>query len=50
MRAPQMLVYSQKNKTNYGMYGVFYCDSEEGNDLLRNMENPAHTEWKAPNW
>lgn len=50
MRAPQMLVYSQKNKTNYGMYGVFYCDSEEGNDLLRNMENPAHTEWKATNW
>lgn len=50
MRAPQMLVYSQKNKTNYGMYGVFYCDSEQGNDLLRNMENPAHTEWKATNW
>lgn len=50
MRAPQMLVYSQKNKTNYGMYGVFYCDSEKGNDLLRNMENPAHTEWKATNW
>lgn len=50
MRAPQMLVYSQKNKTNYGMYGVFYCDSEEGNDMLRNMENPAHTEWKATNW
>ena len=50
MRAPQMLVYSQKNKTNYGMYGVFYCDSEKGNDMLRNMENPAHTEWKATNW
>lgn len=44
MRAPQMLVYSQKNKTNYGMYGVFYCNSEKGNDMLRNMENPAHTE------
>ena len=50
MRAPQMLVYSQRNKTNYGMYGVFYCDSEEGNDVLRNMENPAHNEWKAANW
>lgn len=50
LRAPQMLVYSQKNKTNYGMYGVFYCDSEKGNDILRNMENPAHNEWKISNW
>lgn len=50
MRAPQMLVYSQRHKTNYGMYGVFYCDSEKGNDVLRNMENPAHNEWKACNW
>ena len=50
LRALQMLVYSKKTKTNYGMYGVFYCDSEKGNDLLRNMENPAHDEWKASNW
>ena len=49
-RALRMLVYSKKTKTNYGMYGVFYCDSEKGNDLLRNMENPAHDEWKASNW
>ena len=50
LRALQMLVYAKKTKTNYGMYGVFYCDSEKGNDLLRNMENPAHDEWKANNW
>jgi len=50
LRALQMFVYSKKTKTNYGMYGVFYCDSEKGNDLLRNMENPAHDEWKATNW
>lgn len=50
LRALQMLVYSKKNKTNYGMYGVFYCDSDKGNNLLRNMENPAHDEWKASNW
>lgn len=50
LRALQMLVYTRKNRTNYGMYGVFYCDSDEGNDLLRNMENPAHDEWKASNW
>ena len=50
LRALQMLVYTKKTKTNYGMYGVFYCDSDKGNDLLRNMENPAHDEWKASNW
>ena len=53
MRAPLMLVYSQKNKTNYGMYGVFICDDTtdgKGNDLLRNLENPAHNEWKTNNW
>ena len=50
IRALQMLVYSKRTKTNHGLYGVFYCDSEKGNDLLRNMENPAHDEWKASNW
>ena len=50
LRALQMLVYSKKNKTNYGMYGVFYCDSDNGNNILRYMENPSHDEWKASNW
>ena len=50
IRALQMLVYSKRTRTNHGLYGVFYCDSEKGNDLLRNMENPAHDEWKASNW
>ena len=50
IRALQMLVYSKRTKTNHGLYGVFYCDSDKGNDLLRNMENPAHDEWKASNW
>lgn len=50
IRALQMLVYSKRTKTSHGLYGVFYCDSDKGNDLLRNMENPAHDEWKASNW
>ena len=50
IRALQMLVFSRKTKTNHGLYGVFYCDSDGGNDCLRNMENPAHDEWKASNW
>ncbi len=50
IRALQMLVYTRRTKTNHGLYGVFYCDSDKGNDLLRNMENPAHDEWKSSNW
>ena len=53
MRAPQMLVYSKKTKTNHGMYGVFICDDTtdgKGNDLLRNLENPSHDEWRPNNW
>lgn len=50
MRALEMLVYSKRNKTNYGMYGVFYCGSDEGNEILRHLENSAHDEWKPANW
>lgn len=45
-----MLIYSKRTKTNYGMYGVFFCDSDKGNEILVNLENPAHDEWKPNNW
>ena len=50
IRSIQMLVFSKRTTTNYGLYGVFYCDSENGNELLRHIENPAHDEWKSANW
>ena len=50
IRDLQMLVYSKKNKTNYGFYAVFYCDDERGNEILRMLENPAHDEWNVSNW
>lgn len=50
LRDLQMLVYSKRTKTNYGVYGVFYCEDSHGNEILRNLENPAHDEWKASNW
>ena len=50
IRSIQMLVFSKRTATNYGLYGVFYCDSEKGNELLRHVENPAHDEWKSTNW
>lgn len=50
MRDLQMLVFTKRTKTPYGVYGIFYCDDPTGNELLRKMENPAHDEWKAGNW
>ena len=47
MRSPKMLVYGENNRTSYGFYGVFVCDDKEGNEILRRMENPAHTAWDA---
>lgn len=50
MRALQMLVYAKRSKTSYGLYGVFYCGSTKGNEILRELENSAHDEWKSTNW
>lgn len=49
MRKSLMLIKYAKNSTNYGFYAVFVCDDPEGNQILRNMENPAHNEWEASN-
>lgn len=50
MRAPLMLIYAKKYPTNYGFYGVFVCDDDQGNEILRKLENPAHNEWNENNW
>lgn len=50
MRKPRMVVYQKKHQTKRGFCGVFFCDDSKGNDILRNMENPAHDEWKSKNW
>ena len=50
IRDLQMLVFSKKNKTNYGFNAVFYCDDPKGNEILRFLENPAHDEWSVSNW
>lgn len=50
MRRPKMLVYAKTPGTSYGVYGLFICDNEQGDKLLRKMENPAHDEWKASNY
>ncbi|MCC8119161.1 MAG: hypothetical protein LIP09_10525 [Bacteroidales bacterium] len=50
MRKPMMMVKAKRPGSANGFYGVFLCEDERGNELLRKTENPAHDEWKAKNW
>ena len=45
MRSPLMMVTSQRNRTNYGFYGVFVCRDIKGNAILRTMEDASHSDW-----
>jgi len=49
-RKPKMVVCKKTNKKINGYSAVFICESDEGNELLRLMENPAHNEWKKENY
>ena len=49
MRKTQMLIRNLLNGTNYGFYGVFVCDGEDGNKILRASEDPTHTQWVSTN-
>lgn len=49
MRKTQMLIRNLLNGTNYGFYGVFVCDGENGNKILRASEDPTHTQWVSTN-
>lgn len=49
MRARKMLVTARPNQTSYGFYAVMVCDNPIGNKILRNCENPSHTEWDPNN-
>lgn len=49
MRSPLMMVKSQRNRTNYGFYGVFICRDEKGNEILRSMEDASHAQWDYKN-
>ena len=45
MRSPLMMVKPQRNRTNYGFYGVFICRDPKGNEILRTMEGASHNDW-----
>lgn len=50
MRSPLMLIKPYRPGTSYGYDGVFVCDSAEGNELLRKIENAEHDEWDPRDW
>ena len=47
MRRPKMMVYvtPQGKNAHRGFSSIFICNDEDGNKLLRNMENAAHNQW-----
>jgi hypothetical protein len=49
-RKPKMVVFKRTNRKINGYAAVFICESEQGNGILRMMENPAHNEWRKENY
>lgn len=50
MRKPLMLVYGLPKDDDNGFYGLFLCENDKGDKLLKRLENSSHTEWKASNF
>ena len=47
LRGPRMLISNKKiSKGDLPFSGVFVCDSEQGNNLLRKLEDSHHKTWK----
>lgn len=49
MRKPAMTVEKVTNRILSDYAAVFVCDNDEGNEILRQMENAAHNEWRPEN-
>ncbi|MFA5011120.1 MAG: hypothetical protein WC644_04120 [Ignavibacteria bacterium] len=50
LRRPKMIVYKKTDRRGIDYAGVFVCENEKGNEILRRMENPQHNEWKKNNY
>lgn len=50
MRSPLMTVFTDKLLTCKGADGVFICESEDGNNHLREMEDCSHDSWSRKNY
>jgi hypothetical protein len=49
MRSQMMTIYTKLRKCKRAE-GVFICDSEEGNNFLRELENYKHSSWSKNNY
>ena len=49
-RKSKMLIYKDSSKLYRGYCGIFICLEDEGNEILKKLENATHTEWKKSNW
>jgi hypothetical protein len=50
VRNPKMIVFKNTSNRGVNYAGVFVCDNTKGNEILRQMENPQHNEWKKNNY
>lgn len=50
LRKPNMVVYKETNNKLNGYSGVFICEDSKGDEILMEMENPAHNEWNSSNY
>lgn len=50
LRSSKMTVFKKTDNPGFNYVGVFVCDNEKGNEILRQMENPQHNEWKKNNY
>ncbi len=45
IRQSGMVIYRRDFRFGIPYCGVFHCDDEDGNEILRRMEPPAHDKW-----
>lgn len=50
LRKPHMVVFSKAYRFPGNYCGVFICDNETGNQVLRKMEPPAHNKWEPESY
>jgi len=49
-RKSKMLIYKDSSFIYKGYCGLFICDDEDGNEILKKLENAKHDEWNSGNW
>ena len=49
-RKSKMLIFKDISYIYKGYCGLFICDDENGNEILKKLENAKHNEWNSGNW